>query len=262
MGLYYDGLMIKRTILALLLLWSLAAVLAAETADPRRLRIVTYNIHHGEAMDGRFDYERLARVINDLRPDVVALQEVDRGTARARGVDQAAILAKLTGLEAVYGRALYHQGGEYGQTVLSRFSVGESWNVPLPFRSETEPRAALAVKLQPGNGLPEFWLVDTHLCHLREEVRLDQVEYLHRFASSLGEAPVVIAGDLNSRPQSPPIAYLAERGWLDAVAPDSRIDYVLIRKSDSWRIAEHRVVENDVVSDHDPVLTVLEWVQH
>ena len=51
------------------------------------LRVLTYNIHHGEGTDGVFDYQRLARVINELEPDVVALQEVDNKTRRAAGVD-------------------------------------------------------------------------------------------------------------------------------------------------------------------------------
>ena len=61
-------------------------------ASIRQLRVLTYNIHHGEAMDGEFDYERLAKVITDLEPDVVALQEVDRGTRRADGIDQPGLL--------------------------------------------------------------------------------------------------------------------------------------------------------------------------
>ena len=57
--------------------------------DARRtLRVLTYNIHHGEGTDGVFDLERLAKVINDLAPDIVALQEVDKGTDRASGVMQ------------------------------------------------------------------------------------------------------------------------------------------------------------------------------
>ena len=41
------------------------------------LRLVAYNIHHGEGMDGKLDLERIARVIAAEKPDLVALQEVD-----------------------------------------------------------------------------------------------------------------------------------------------------------------------------------------
>ena len=86
----------------------------------RTLRVLTYNIHHGEAMDRQFDYERLAKVINDLSPDIVALQEVDRGTKRASGVDQAALLGKLCKMHHVFGQAMPYQGGQYGEAILSR----------------------------------------------------------------------------------------------------------------------------------------------
>ena len=51
---------------------------------------------------------------------------------------------------------------------------------------------------------------------------------------------------------------LTER-WVDATAPQSRIDYVLIRPVDSWRVVEVTIVDERVVSDHRPVLAVLEW---
>ena len=50
-------------------------VAAEQASDTRpQLRVLTYNIHQGEAMDGKFDYQRLGRVIADLKPHVVGLQ--------------------------------------------------------------------------------------------------------------------------------------------------------------------------------------------
>ena len=40
------------------------------------LRILSYNIHHGEGMDGKLDLPRIASVITSVQPDIVALQEV------------------------------------------------------------------------------------------------------------------------------------------------------------------------------------------
>ena len=62
------------------------------------VRVLTYNIHHGEGLDGRIDLPRQAAIMTSAAPDLVALQEVDRGTARAGGVDQLAELARLTGM--------------------------------------------------------------------------------------------------------------------------------------------------------------------
>src|SRR5215213_2148229 len=46
------------------------------------ITVLTYNIHHGAGGDGKVDIGRIAEVINRVKPDLVALQEVDRKTNR------------------------------------------------------------------------------------------------------------------------------------------------------------------------------------
>src|SRR5512142_1551034 len=115
----------------LLLLASLAALAAAAQNLPRRVTVLTYNIHHGEGTDGRIDLERIARVIRLVSPDLAALQEVDRRTTRSGGVDQLAELGRLTGMEPLFGKTIPHQGGDYGNAVLSRMQVAEHVNTAL-----------------------------------------------------------------------------------------------------------------------------------
>ena len=107
------------------------------------LRVLTYNIHHGQGTDERFDYERLARIIRGLSPDIVALQEVDRKTERASGIDQAARLAELCQMHYVYGQAMPFQNGQYGQAILSRFPIAKTIVHTLPQRLGREPRVAV-----------------------------------------------------------------------------------------------------------------------
>ena len=87
-------------------LLALAACASAPEHEPQVVRVMTYNIHHGEGSDGRFDLQRLAQIIRDADPDLVALQEVDRNTARSGGVDQIAELSRLTGMHSAFGKAL------------------------------------------------------------------------------------------------------------------------------------------------------------
>lgn len=223
------------------------------------LRVLTYNIHHGRAMDGKFDYQRLAQTIAKLKPDVVALQEVDNKTQRASGVDIAAKLGEMLKMNHAFGNALYFSGGQYGEGILSRFPLSDVKAHHLPYRFGNEPRTALEATVTPDNGIPEFVFVGTHLCHQSGETRLEQTKELNKLYTAQHPLPVIMAGDLNARPDSDPMQELLSGNWVDAVAPQSKIDYILLRKNDPWEIVETRIVDEPIVSDHDPVLTILKW---
>ncbi|MFW5827439.1 MAG: endonuclease/exonuclease/phosphatase family protein, partial [Alkalispirochaeta sp.] len=49
-------------------------------------RIMTYNAHGGVGTDGVYDPERIGRVIGEVAPDILGLQEVRRNTADQAGV--------------------------------------------------------------------------------------------------------------------------------------------------------------------------------
>ena len=40
------------------------------------LTLVSYNIHSGIGTDGRFDHARVGEVLQEVYPDIIALQEV------------------------------------------------------------------------------------------------------------------------------------------------------------------------------------------
>ena len=83
----------------MLLLASLGAG-GCHPSQPVRLRVMTYNIHHGHGMDGKFDLSRTIQVINAAKPDLLALQEVDSKCERSRRVDEPQELAAQTGMQA------------------------------------------------------------------------------------------------------------------------------------------------------------------
>ncbi len=223
------------------------------------LRVLTYNIHHGRGTDGKFDYERMAKVISNLKPDVVALQEVDVKTQRASGVDIAKELGGRLKMNHAFGNALYFSGGQYGEAILSRFPIDDAKAHHLPYRFGYEPRTALEVRVTPDNGIPEFIFVGTHLCHQSSDIRTEQTRELNRIFTAQSELPIIMAGDFNARTGSETMQVLLKESWIDAVAPKTRIDYILFRKKDPWEIVETIIVDEPVVSDHDPILTILTW---
>ncbi|MGK0353208.1 MAG: endonuclease/exonuclease/phosphatase family metal-dependent hydrolase, partial [Planctomycetota bacterium] len=60
---------------------------------------MTWNIHHARGLDGEVDIDRIAAEIRAAAPDLVALQEVDRGVRRTGGLDIPAALAERTGMQ-------------------------------------------------------------------------------------------------------------------------------------------------------------------
>lgn len=257
-----------RIVSGVLLLW-LSLNSAHDTAAI--IRIVTYNIHHGEGTDGQFDLPRLANVILALEPDLVTLQEVDRGTERAGGVDQLAEFARLTGMHATFGKAIDYRGGSYGVAVLSRVPALSTSVLPLPGAPDREARAALTVLVPASERGPLVQFTSTHLDQGRgPESRQAQASYLNELLLSEESRPAILAGDMNTRSDAEVMELFPTR-WLNATAGDQsrldpegrprpRGDLVFVRPAARWRVIETRVVDDPIASDHRPVLVVLEWI--
>jgi len=258
-----------RRFASILVVLTLLALCAASCAsrEPATLRVLTYNIHHGEGMDRKLDLERIATVINEAKPDLVAVQEVDRGVERTGRVDEPAALARRTGLRAVFEKNITYQGGDYGNAVLSRFPVESYENHHLPQSIPGEQRGALEVRIRVKDRPIVF--IATHLdYHPEEGERLASVAVLKGIVERYGRTPVIVAGDFNAVPESETMrrafGFLrdtfdpagSERFTFPADAAASRIDYVLYNASPSLTCVEYRIIPEAVASDHRPVLAV------
>ena len=84
-----------------------------------KLRLMTYNVHRCVGVDRDLNVERVAAVIADARPDIVALQELDVGRMRTRGVDQAHALAELLGMRSRFHPAMHVEEEQYGDAILT-----------------------------------------------------------------------------------------------------------------------------------------------
>lgn len=242
---------------------------AAAPAAPRTLRVLTYNIHHGEGVDGKLELTRLAGIIAACGADLVALQEVDQKTTRTKGVDQAAELAQLSGLNFAYGKAMDYQGGAYGQALLSRWPMENFTVHQLPNPAKVEPRIAVSATVKPP-GLPPVRFIGTHLDASRDEAaRVQQAVKLNELFAQ-DDSLTILMGDLNARPDTRVMEPLL-KVWADASAaspaptipakkPTARIDYVLLRPAGVWRILSSTVLPEAVASDHRPVLVELALV--
>ena len=245
-----------------LLLFGLAGAAPCQAQEHSQLRLAAYNIKHGLGMDGVVDLERVADVLRALDADVITLQEMDRGTERTDGVDQATRLGELLGMSAYFGDFMPYQGGHYGMAVLSRLPVVASHNHRLP--DGDEPRTALEVRVAVGPDQAEVSVVGIHFYRTVEE-RLAQAQALAQALS--GGGPAMLIGDFNSRRGDPVMDFLAE-SWsivdkdgpsftFPSDTPAREIDFVLVRPTDAFEVLEHRVIDEKLASDHRPLLVVV-----
>jgi endonuclease/exonuclease/phosphatase family metal-dependent hydrolase/dienelactone hydrolase len=236
--------------------------------NSRQLRVLTYNIHHGQGVDGKLDLQRIAKVIRSASPDIVALQEVDQNVGRSESIDQPALLARLTDMQVVFGGNISLQGGQYGNAVLSKLPILAHQNQLLPRIDNGEQRGVLVTQLRVGRQV--LSLLATHFDHRRDDrERLASAEMIKQIALGLVPGPTVLAGDINASRDSPVLESLTqvwtiagenEQPTIPVAKPERQIDFVLTDPTDRWRVVKTEVIDEPIASDHRPLLAVLQWL--
>lgn len=226
------------------------------------LRVMTFNIQSGVR-----GLEGVAQVIRQAQPDIVALQEVDRGSRRARGLNQAAVLAELTGLaHHAHFRTTDLHGGAYGIALLSRFPLESLAQYPLPVPRGAEPRTVVHAVTRVAGREVSVYL--THLIRrpFNGDIRMRQSAIISQLLAR-DSRPKLLLGDLNDDPDSRPVRLL-RRDLTDVFAatghgpegtyplplpfaPTLRIDYVLACAA---FVPLRSVVLRVGASDHYPVV--------
>jgi endonuclease/exonuclease/phosphatase family metal-dependent hydrolase len=225
---------------------------------------MTYNIHVGVGMDKKLDLVRIAGVINSEHPDLVGLQEVDRGVERTQRRDEIAELAKLTRMDYAFAFNLRYQGGQYGVAILSRWPIMATDHRLYQNTREAERRGFIRVEVKFHGQTINF--MTTHLDYQYEDGRVFEATQLLAALKEV-KGPLILVGDFNDVPAG--AAYQLVRKQFDdawvtddgftypADKPTKRIDYILTRRDDRIR-AKNVWVPGTLASDHVPVVADLE----
>lgn len=163
------------------------------TGVPQRVRIATYNVHSCVGTDGRRDPERVARVIDELRADVVALQEMTYAADLAIETRSPVVLPVVSNYEHVLGPTHVRKEGQFGNVVLSRFPIRDLARIDLS-EKRREPRGALHVVLDAFGS--DFHVIATHL-GLRPGERRVQIERIVATVRDLSSEYFAVVGDFN-----------------------------------------------------------------
>ena len=237
---------------------------ASPLAAKKTLRVMTYNIHVGVGMDKKFDLQRIAEVINAEHPDLVGLQEVDRGVKRTEGKDEIAELAKLTGMDYAFAHNLDYQGGQYGVAILSRGPIKQTDHRKYENRREAERRGMIRAEIEFAGRTVNF--VTTHLDYQFEDGRVFETEQMLKFLEDV-KGPLIVVGDFNDEPGGNAhklmltgfedtwiVSKIKEQGLsYPADKPVKRIDYIFTRRSDRLGVKRPRIITT-LASDHLPLV--------
>ena len=177
-------------------------------------RIVTYNVHRCVGNDRRLDVARIAAVLAELRPDIVALQELDVGRARTGHVDQAHEIARRLEMTHHFHAAMKVEEERYGDAILTSYPEKLVKTGPLPGHPripQLEPRGALWVEVEI-EGRP-VQIINTHLGLVPREQQV-QAAYLAGpswLEHPACEWPTILAGDFNATASSVVYRTLTQR---------------------------------------------------
>ncbi|MCM8532962.1 MAG: endonuclease/exonuclease/phosphatase family protein [Lentisphaeraceae bacterium] len=229
--------------LSLLLLFAL--LLSCQSNPERRhLKVLTFNILGGRNVDGAHNLKRIAKIINTMKPDIVAMQEVDKNTRRIKKRNITKEIAELTGMHYAFGKAMNFDGGEYGEAILSKEPILEVINHPLPAQENAEPRAALEAIVQFPHSNKKYSFIATHLDHLESNSnRLMQVKAINKILSAKKQ-PYILAGDLNATPNSKTMKLInqhldfgnSRNPTYPVKSPKLKIDWIGVDKLSAWRL--------------------------
>jgi endonuclease/exonuclease/phosphatase family metal-dependent hydrolase len=258
----------KKNRSTLVLLLMLMISVTVDAGEPLRLRVLSYNIHHAEGVDRKLDVERIARVILSVKPDLVAIQEVDQKVKRSQVVDQPAELSRLTKMQVVFGANIELQGGHYGNALLSRFPIVRHKNHLLPNIDASEQRGVIEAEITLPDSKQSLLLFATHLDFRADDrERLASAKVINELAEKHREQPALLAGDLNATPESKTLEQFASmwtrandipRATIPVDQPKKQIDFILYRPQDRWKVMEVQVLDEAVASDHRAIFAVLE----
>ncbi len=167
----------------------------------KNIRIMTYNVHGCRGMDKEISSDRIAQVIDQYDPDIVALQELDLGRPRSGGVDQPHAIAHYLDMTHHFHSAIQVEEEQYGNAILSRHPLKLIKAEQLPALAKyqhLERRGVIWASVHINGG--DIQLFNTHLGLKKEERHAHVTELLSEqwIDHERCRGPVILCGDFNS----------------------------------------------------------------
>lgn len=262
--------------------------LASYPEPKKMLRVIAYNIYGGQgwpkerplarqAVVKKQMAARLARELELYAPDLICFSESPSEVVTKE-------IARLLGLNHVR----FPSGGSWPGTLLSRFEIAQSQNVPLGF--QRPPKLFTRHWGRAELSMPDKKNLVIHSAHLFPTAdpvnRLAEIRAMVKSMQADLESgkSMLLVGDLNHGPDTVEYSLWMEAGWIDtftkvgggegptikADIPNRRIDYVLAAGEIANQVVESRPLfeggfrlnvqdpKSFALSDHLPQLAVFD----
>ena len=236
------------------------------------VKIATYNIHKSVGIDRRYAPERIVEVLREIDADVVALQEVLCHSHLHAKDHQAEFIAAELGMEFRLGENRKHDGGEYGNVILSRFPITAHRNHDISV-TRYEPRGCLHTEISVDGTMPIHFLnlhMGTSYFERRRQVHKLLVDHVIDNPELRGRR--IIAGDFNEWVSGittrmfrsnfksvDPKLHLGRTRTYPGIMPLVHLDHIYFDGEIVLRNATiHRSRKSLVASDHLPIVAEFE----
>jgi endonuclease/exonuclease/phosphatase family metal-dependent hydrolase len=157
------------------------------------LTVATYNVHSSVGRDRACDPDRILAVLDEIQPDLMALQEVGHRRIDGPRGDQFAYFEARAGMHAVPGLNLLFGRRPFGNILLSRWPVLAVRRIDLSVEGR-EPRGAIDAEFDVAG--QKLRVIATHL-GLWPGERRRQIERLRHALAHEPYMPTIIMGDFN-----------------------------------------------------------------
>ena len=237
------------------------------------IHFMCFNIQNGQGMDGQINIDRTCSMINKHSIDILAMQEVEWESTLYAGNQTIDIgnSCNMRQHDVVSVRKQYW-GGWYGDGLCTKYKILDRRTYAFPKWTYRNPRKAQAVKVDIGESR-YIWVVNTHL---QNDPTFDENWYQIRNVVRVCDEIVagckedkdfyglILCGDFNLPAISSPIQYLkyqmvhcVQGATFPSKNPLVQIDHIFLHRMSRIKcvVGKSRVVEDDLLSDHRPVVT-------
>ena len=227
------------------------------------LRILSYNIHRCIGIDDKYMPERIGRIIVDLDPDVVALQEVQ--TFHEGADDLLVYFKNNTSYRIILGKTMSFDDSSYGNVMLIKANhcnyTQRTANISVRGR---EPRSLIDLEFEWNK--KQISCIGTHLGLKPFERRIQTRKILEYISKKEKQDVILLCGDINEWfLWGRPLRWLHKhfkRSFSPATFPTSfpilSLDRIWGIPSDAIKkVHVHKNSVTRVASDHYPIFADL-----